>query len=59
MNINRFACVDKEKFMNLDGNCNPQLELVKNMREGTKHGTCWRYLTRLLRAWEAENYDNG
>lgn len=59
MNINRLVCVDKEKFMNLDATAIRNLELVKNMREGTKHGTLLEVLDqtatsmggRKLRQW--------
>lgn len=59
MNINRIVCVDKEKFMNLDATAIRNLELVKNMREGTKHGTLLEVLDqtatsmggRKLRQW--------
>ena len=59
MNINRLVCVDKEKFMNLDATAIRNLELLKNMREGTKHGTLLEVLDqtatsmggRKLRQW--------
>ncbi|MGL5206331.1 MAG: DNA mismatch repair protein MutS [Acidaminococcaceae bacterium] len=59
MNINRLVCVDKEKFMNLDATAIRNLELAKNMREGTKHGTLLEVLDqtatsmggRKLRQW--------
>ena len=58
-NINRLVCVDKEKFMNLDATAIRNLELVKNMRDGTKHGTLLEVLDqtstsmggRKLRQW--------
>ena len=58
-NVNRLVCVDKEKFMNLDATAIRNLELVKNMRDGTKHGTLLEVLDqtstsmggRKLRQW--------
>ncbi len=58
-NVNRLICVDKEKFMNLDATAIRNLELVKNMRDGTKHGTLLEVLDqtatsmggRKLRQW--------
>lgn len=58
-NINRLVCVDKELFMNLDATAIHNLELVKNMRDGTKHGTLLEVLDytatsiggRRLRQW--------
>lgn len=58
-NINRLVCIDKEKFMNLDATAIRNLELVKNMRDGTKHGTLLEVLDqtstsmggRKLRQW--------
>ncbi|MHC1718790.1 MAG: DNA mismatch repair protein MutS [Acidaminococcaceae bacterium] len=58
-NVNRLVCIDKEKFMNLDATAIRNLELVKNMRDGTKHGTLLEVLDqtatsmggRKLRQW--------
>lgn len=58
-NINRLICIDKEQFMNLDATAIRNLELVKNMRDGTKHGTLLEVLDytatsmggRKLRQW--------
>ena len=37
--INRLTRIAVEKFMNLDATAIRNLELVKNMRDGTKRGT--------------------
>ena len=57
--INRLTRIAVEKFMNLDATAIRNLELVKNMRDGTKRGTLLDVLdftvtsmgARKLRSW--------
>lgn len=58
-NINNLVRIDSNQFMNLDGTAIRNLELVKNMRDGTKQGTLLAVLdfsatsmgARRLRQW--------
>lgn len=57
--INRLVQINKEQFMNLDATAIRNLELVKNMRDGTKRGSLLEILdftatsmgARKLRQW--------
>ena len=49
--INRLREITTDAVMNLDATAIRNLELVKNMKDGTRHAPCWMYWTTPAPPW--------